>query len=517
MFRRIFIVCWMLAFTLSVHAADRGMSLDAALLEEGIEVKYMPSTPISKSNYPGLNERSYVLKKGTVHREGGMPLGSDILVEQDVPIRLRDGVVIRADIYRPIDQTDVPALIGWSSYGKRASWLNNDVFGHPTRMDVPVAWEDGLNKFEGPNPAYWVAHGYAIISPDTRGAFMSEGDVHAWGPNEALDEYDVIEWAASQPWSNGKVGLTGNSMLGMSQWFVAGEQPPHLAAIAPWEGASNIYVDNACRGGMPEVKFSGQIFAQVYGNNRTEDLAAMITTYPLYNSYWKSKAAKLERITVPAYVVASWTNIVHTGGTFRGWERIASKEKWLRVHNTHEWTDYYNPDNVADLRRFFDHYLKGVDNGWQATPRVRLSVLDPGNKDTVNRAENEFPLAREQYRRYYLGMGGTLVDTNPQQEAERSYNTDRPENITFRKTFDRETEITGYINLKLWVEARDNDDMDIFAFVRKLDRSGNVVQREVVTGSPYVGPNGRLRVSLRALDPERSTETRAFDTFSNEE
>jgi Dioxygenases related to 2-nitropropane dioxygenase len=71
--------------------------------------------------------------------------------------------------------------MGWSSYGKRASWLTNDVFGHPTRMDVPVAWEDGLNKFEGPNPAYWVAHGYVLIAPDSRGVFMSEGDIPAWG------------------------------------------------------------------------------------------------------------------------------------------------------------------------------------------------------------------------------------------------------------------------------------------------------------------------------------------------
>ena len=490
---------------------------DNTVRDKGVEIIYMPSTPISESHYPGLNPHSYILKKGTVHRKGGMPLGSDILVEQDVPIRLRDGVTIRADIYRPVDQDNVPAIMGWSSYGKRASWLTTDVFGHPTRMDVPVAWEDGLNKFEGPNPAYWVAHGYAIVAPDSRGVFMSEGDIPAWGPQDAADEYDVIEWIAEQSWSNGKVGLSGTSMLTMTQWFVGALRPPHLAAIAPCEGASDLYRDNLCRGGMPEIKFASKIFSNVYGNNRTEDLVAMITKIPLYNAYWKSKAADLEKIDVPAYITASWTNLVHTGGTFRAWESISSPDKWLRVHNTHEWNDYYNPDNVEELCRFFDHYLKGIDNGWEATPRVRLAVLDPGNRDTLNRAENEFPLARQKLVRYYLDNGAQFADALPQSESERSYDSGRKEDITFRMTFDRETEITGYIKLKLWVEARGNDDMDVFAFVRKLDRNGIVQESRVVTGATYVGPNGRLRVSRRAIDPERSTETRPYHTFDREE
>ena len=114
-----------------------------------------------------------------------------ILVEQDIPVRLRDGVTIRVDIFRPAGTERVPVIMGWSSYGKRASWLTLDLFGHPTRMDVKKEWEDGLNKFEGPNPAYWVAHGYAVASPDPRGVFMSEGDIQAWGPQEARDAFLV--------------------------------------------------------------------------------------------------------------------------------------------------------------------------------------------------------------------------------------------------------------------------------------------------------------------------------------
>ena len=105
----------------------------------------------------------------------------------------------------------------------------------------------------------------------------------------------------------------------------------------------------------------------------------MTRNHQLFNSYWESKIPDLEKIDVPAYVVASWTNIIHTGGTFTGWRNISSKEKWLRIHNTHEWHDYYKPESVENLRRFFDRYLKGINNGWEATPKVRLTVLDPGN------------------------------------------------------------------------------------------------------------------------------------------
>ncbi|WLH14776.1 CocE/NonD family hydrolase [Pseudomonas hefeiensis] len=485
-----------------------------------IEVLFRPSTPVEESSYPGFNQGSYILPKGSVHREGGMPLTCDILVEQDVPIRLRDGVTVRTDVYRPVDAVNVPAIVGWSPYGKRGSWLTNDVFGHPTRMDVPVHWEDGLNKFEAPNPAYWVAHGYAVVAPDSRGVFMSEGDIRTWGPQEPLDEYDVIEWVGTQPWCNAKVGLSGNSMLAMSQWFVAALRPPHLAAIAPWEGASDIYRDTSCRGGIPEIKFSGGIFSHIYGHTRTEDLIAMTLAHPLYNDYWDAKAAKLKDIVVPAYIVASWTNILHTAGTLRGWKEISSAEKWLRVHNTFEWPDYYNPANVDDLRRFFDCYLKGIDNGWSATPRVRLTVLNPGGMDTVGRAELDFPLKREVLTPFFLHIasdGNVLFEEPQANKREISYDSHSKAGARFQIRFDQDTEVTGYMKLKLWVETREHDDMDVFAFIRKLDVNGQEQQTEVVTDRPFLGPNGRLRASLRAIDETRSTASEPYLNYDKSE
>jgi hypothetical protein len=319
---------------------------------------------------------------------------------------------------------------------------------------------------------------------------------------------------------NGKVGLSGNSWLAMSQWFVGAMRPPHLTAIAPWEGASDIYHENACRGGIPEFLFSEGIFSHLNGNGKVEDIPAMSRTHTLFNAYWESKVARVEKINIPAYVAASWTNLLHTAGTIRGWRQMASKDKWLRVHNTHEWNDYYNPENVEDLRRFFDYFLKGVDNGWEKTPRVRLTVLDPGNEDTLNRAEQDFPLSREQYVTYYLRTGpqGGVLSPNPvEKEGEQSYDSADAKGTTFRITFDRDTEITGYIKLKLWVEARGNDDMDIFAFIRKIDKSGKQQQTQVVTDGRHVGPNGRLRVSVRAVDPSQSTPSEPYLLFNREE
>jgi uncharacterized protein len=486
---------------------------------DGIEVIFRKAAVNENSTNYKVDERSFILKKGSIHREGGMPLMSDVLVEQDVAVTLRDGVKIRADLYRPVGEGQYPALIGWSPYGKRDSPLNNDVFGHPTRMDVPVEWEDGLNKFEAPTPAYWVAHGYVIIAPDSRGAGNSEGDIHAWGSQEPEDEYDLIEWAAQQSWSNGKIGLTGNSMLAMSQWFVAAKRPPHLAAIAPWEGAADIYRDTNCRGGIPDVIFSEGIFSRLFGHGLLEDIPAMAVAHPLLDAYWKTKIPNLENIDVPAYVVASWTNLLHTGGTFRGWSSISSPDKWLRVNNTHEWTDYFNPENVDDLRRFFDRYLKNIDNGWEATPRVRLSVMDPGNRDTVNRSEAEFPLKRQTTKALHLALkdGNSVLSHESYAEASSvSYDVSEKQGVCFSVTFDALTELTGSFNLKLWVEADGNDDIDLFAFVRKRDAHGNVQECNVVTDRTHIGPNGRLRVSLRAKDPSRSTELEPYLPFDHQ-
>ena len=371
--------------------------------------------------------------------------------------------------------------------------------------------------FEGPDPAYWVAHGYAIVNPDKRGAYMSESNLLYWGHEDALDGCDVIDWIASQKWSNGKVGMTGNSWLTVSQWFIAAERPEHLAAIAPWEGFCDHYRESGTRGGIPAPEFPEMIaetFASAHG--MLEDQPRMIVERPFMCDYWEDKAARVENIEIPAYVVASYTNSVHTHGSFAGFRRMASKEKWLRVHNTNEWFDYYTPENVEDLRRFFDHYLKDIDNGWEQTPRVRLSVLNPGGTDIVGRAEEDFPLARTRYRKLYLSAAdSSLLATLPEQQAVSEYQSDSARHeVTYRYRMEQPTEITGYMKLHLWVSAPDHDDMDLAVRVEKLSRDGQPLPDR--TGN-LIAATGLMRVSMRQLDETRSTEAEPYYTFTTEQ
>lgn len=465
--------------------------------------------------YPGFNPDILILKAGSVRREGAMPLPCDILLERDVPIRLRDGVTIYADVFRPVGDEACPALLAWSPYGKEiGGQMLDDV---PMRSGVPLSATSGLEKFEGPDPAYWVAHGYAIVNPDKRGAYMSEGNLLYWGHEDALDGCDVIDWIASQKWSNGKVGMTGNSWLTVSQWFIAAERPEHLAAIAPWEGFCDHYRESGTRGGIPAPEFPEMIaetFASAHG--MLEDQPRMIVERLFMCDYWEDKAARVENIEIPAYVVASYTNSVHTHGSFAGFRRMASKEKWLRVHNTSEWFDYYTPENVEDLRRFFDHYLKGIDNGWEQTPRVRLSVLNPGGTDIVGRAEEDFPLARTQYHKLYLSAADSALLTSlPADQAVSEYQSDSARHeVTYRYRMERPTEITGYMKLHLWVSAPDHDDMDLAVRVEKLSRDGQPLPDR--TGN-LIAATGLMRVSMRQLDEARSTEAEPYYTFTTEQ
>lgn len=488
---------------------------DAQGREMKVPVRKALPVDAPRVRYPGFKPEKLVLKAGSVRREGAMPLPCDILLERDVAIKLRDGVTIYADVFRPVGDEACPAILAWSPYGKEiGGQMLDDV---PMRSGVPLSATSGLEKFEGPDPAYWVAHGYAIVNPDKRGAYMSEGNLLYWGHEDALDGCNVIEWIASRPWSNGKVGMSGNSWLTVSQWFIAAERPEHLAAIAPWEGFCDHYRESGTRGGIPAPEFPEMIaetFASAHG--MLEDQPRMIVERPFMCDYWEDKAARVENIEIPAYVVASYTNSVHTHGSFAGFRRMASKEKWLRVHNTSEWFDYYTPENVEDLRRFFDHYLKGIDNGWEQTPRVRLSVLNPGGTDIVGRTEEEFPLARTQYRKLYLSAAdSTLCTTLPDQQAVSEYQSDSVRHeVIYRYRMEKPTELTGYMKLHLWVSAPDHDDMDLAVRVEKLSRDGQPLPDR--TGN-IIAATGLMRVSMRQLDEARSTEAEPYYTFTTEQ
>jgi predicted acyl esterase len=460
------------------------------------------------------------------------PLQTEIVLDKDVAVKLRDGVTIYVDVLRPKSAEKVPVIVAWSPYGKSR--------GHDKRyvellslLGMDLSGLSGLMKFEGPDPAYWCAQGYAVCHPDPRGSFNSEGDIHIWSRKEGQDFSDIIEWLGGRDWCNGAVGLTGNSYLAISQWFAAAEQPPHLKAIAPWEGMSDIYRDLTVRGGIPDYPFSERLCANLTGKHQREDFVAEAEAHPLVDALWESKIPEFERINVPAYVVASYSNSIHTQGTFRGWRRMASTNKWLRIHNTMEWPDYYEQANVDDLRRFFDRYLKGVDNGWEATPRVRYALMDLAGGDRVNLPADAFPPKDTVTTKLYLDANAGVLSTDSPNAATANYDaTSAAGRAVFTLRAQSPTAFVGYPKLRLWVAAEGHDDMDLFVFLEKLNANGERLEQVNVPNSgpqmqaitkngaailKYKGSNGRLRVSRRHLDAKLTTDAIPAHSFDRNE
>jgi predicted acyl esterase len=433
--------------------------------------------------------------------------GLAMICEYDVPVTMRDGTKLYVDIFRPKAEGHYPVVLAWAPYGKHAG--ADDYYAMLKGCGLSKALNSEYTRFEGPDPANWVPYGYVIINVDPRGAWGSEGDLTFMSPQEALDGYDMVEWAGTQPWSSGKVGMNGVSYLGWSQWKIAATNPPHLAAINPWEGASDFYRELCFHGGIRcnfTAMFPGTMCRP---SHRAEDLMAMAREHPLFDDYWASKNADLAKITVPAFVVASWSDHgLHTRGSLEGFKKIASKDKWLRVHGRKKWVDYYAHQEMQ--RQFFDRFLKGIQNEVQYWPRVNLEVRERSHVGNY-RAENEWPLARTRYTPLFLDASSGQLATAPvERQAQRRYNvddkTDKTANALFELKFEEKTEITGHAKLKLWVEAVGSDDMDLYVVIDKFDRTGDRVPFPSQSAYDH-GPvaYGWLRVSHRELDEQRST------------
>ena len=494
---------------------------------------YVSSSPLPAARsgvLTGFDPGIRTLKAGFQIAPLFQPLPVDVVLEKDIAVTLRDGVTVYVDVFRPVGEEKAPVIVAYSPYGK-GQGTSPSVMGIFGLVGLDNSVVSGLEKFEGPDPAFWCAQGYAICNPDIRGIVDSDGDSVLWDRQDGRDCYDLIEWLAEQEWCSGKVAMSGTSYLAATQWFTAAEQPPHLAAINPWEGVSDIYRDLVMRGGMPDTGFARQLqTGSFFGKGQKEDILAEVEQYPLVNDLWEHKIADFGRIDVPTYVVASYSNTLHTAGTFRGWRRIASKEKWLRIHNSQEWPDYYDETNRDDLRRFFDRYLKGEDNGWEQTPRVRYSVLDLEGGDRINIAADQFPPNDVTPTKYYLnGRSRVLTTEAPTDEVAATYAVgSHPSAVSFITRFDQETVLVGYPKAHLWVEAQGADDMDLFVLVQKLDKGGTPLQAFTVPNHSamihditdhggtilrYKGSDGRLRVSARHLDETLSTDDVPAHTF----
>lgn len=436
------------------------------------------------------------------------------LIEDDVGIVVRDGTRLSARVFRPKEAGTYPVVMAFTAYGKDSGpegYPGILQWARPPVYDLGRFEVSEWTPWEGPDPAFWVPNGYALVVVDTRGYHASEGKASILSAQDREDFYDAIEWAGTQPWSNGRVGLNGVSYLAISQWLVAGAQPPHLAAIVPWEGNTDSFREVLYHGGIPETAFTGFWFQRMRTLGNTSPLPPrgvfqyLFKRPRLLQRVRPGPPITLSTIEVPALVCATWSDQgLHSRGSFLGYETIASEEKWLYTHGRSKWATYYSEEALKTQRAFFDHYLAGVDNGFEETPRVRLEVRDTRDRYTVH-YEDTWPLEQTAYTPLYLDASSHGLSTAaPTEPSEVAYDALTGQAI-FTLRFENDTELTGWMALRLWVSMDSGEDLDLFVGVEKLDTAGQVVPFYAKTGFMN-GPvaMGWLRASERALDSQAS-------------
>ena len=464
-------------------------------------------------------------------------------IDWDVPIAMDDGLVLRADVFRPEGSDRHPVILSYGPYGKGLAFQD----GYPSawqRMvaehpDVAHGSSNLYQSWEVVDPEKWVPEGYACVRVDSRGAGRSPGYIDHFSPRETKDFYDCIEWAGVQPWSNGKVGLNGISYYGINQWHVASLQPPHLAALCVWEGAADWYRDMTHHGGIlstfwanwydmqvktvqyglgergPRSRATGKLVCgdQTLSNRELQehrcDFGDEILAHPLDDDYHKARSPVWEKVTQPLLTAANWGGQgLHPRGNFEGFVRAASKEKWLEAHGLEHWTHFYTDYGRGLQLRFFNKFLKGRHEDWDRQPRVQLQVRHVDR--FVQRHENEWPLARTQWTRLYLHKDFQLKSGADHDSSSQVRFEAMGEGVTFiSEPLGKQTEITGPLAARLRVSSS-TEDADLFLVFRVFTPD----LREV-TFMGAIDPHtpvaqGWLRASHRKLDPNLSTEYRPY-------
>ena len=458
-----------------------------------------------------------------------------IVVEKDVDVPMRDGARLKADVFRPDDAGKFPAILNLGPYQKDKLWVPPD-----SLEEKP----NPLMNWETVNPEWWVPKGYAAVRVDGRGSGKSPGQCEPWSLAESIDFYDAIEWAAAQPWCSGKVGLSGISYFAINQWFAANQQPPSLQAIIPWEGFADLYRDALFHGGllslfMPNWYVAHLMHHLVGRASRHHPNAWQTNTlhFWLSNSLdsgaFRGAQAQWEKITVPMFSVGNWSGMgLHLRGNTEAFMRAATPHKKLRIHAGTHVHPFYTEEGRHDQLRFFDHWLKDIDNGVMQEPPVKLAIRT-GHGEYHFRHENEWPIARTQWTKLYLdlsgpddaageGIAGTLANAKPAATAKRTYSATsaghgghisgpaRDAGISLvTPPLEHDTEITGPLMAKLWVSST-TEDMDLLLTLRNIDPAGKDVLEVGQQGQPVPVAKGWLRVSHRELDPDLSLPYRPY-------
>ncbi|OGA14587.1 MAG: hypothetical protein A3G25_21645 [Betaproteobacteria bacterium RIFCSPLOWO2_12_FULL_63_13] len=475
-------------------------------------------------------------------RAGALPMK----VETGVYATMRDGVRIALRIYRPDAEGEYPALFAASPYQYETD-------------DLP---HSSLFLWREVGPVQWyVGHGYCYVHADVRGTGNSEGSYGFLDRAEQQDYYELVEWIARQPWCSGKVGGIGQSYYAWSQWFMGIVNPPHLACIAPYDGAVDPYRGVTYHGGI-YCEFLTWWYNMVRANNLHRaanfpagreilpDHAWEFIRHQTYDNWWRERSPfeRLGEIRVPVYSIGHWGKVgLHLSGNIVGYEEVSTPKKLYVTGARDVFEAHELFDTVAfhedELKPFYDHYLKGIDTGWEKRPNVRLQVRQANRV----RESRDWPLKDARSVSWYLHKGpsgsvtslndGALSTAVPKDVAGEAATTCYaypdpkwklgvvgvgpfgPDPVARVLTFtsaplEEEVEIGGPIVLELYAESTATDT-DFFVkladqFPQPREERGAVRPPTAVNVS-----KGWLRASHREKDEARSSEWRPYYTHSN--
>jgi uncharacterized protein len=447
------------------------------------------------------------------------PAPGAVVIQHNVAVTTRDGTVLRANVYLPTGDGPFPVLVSAHPYNKdnlpkRKRWgrgysvpIGYRLMRQPSNMRF-----SSLTGWEAPDPAWWTAEGFAVINCDLRGAGTSEGVSSLLSDQEGEDVYDLIEWAGAQPWSTGAVGMIGVSYLAISQWKAAALRPPHLKAIVPWEGFTDAYRDLFRPGGIQEIGFAKMWSRVLHGVRLAYQPGQENARRPLRDEWWQSLAPDLPRIEVPALICGSFSdNNLHSRGSIRAFEQINSTERHLYTHRGGKWVTFYSDSARQAQLAFLNRHLRGGSDAPQS--RVRLEVRESRDQVAAVRDETTWPLEATQWTPLHLTSAGLSI-TAAEQPGSIAFDT-RSGGTRLGWTVPADTEITGPMSLRLFVEVAGSDDVDLFVGVEKW-RDSEYVPFE---GSYGFGRDrvttGWLRASLRdtfeARDPLKPDEVVQVD------
>jgi predicted acyl esterase len=462
-------------------------------------------------------------------------------IDWDVPIEMDDGIVLGADVFRPIQPGRYPVIMTCGPYSKGLAFAE----GYPAAWqalvtDHPEVVEGTSTRYanwETADPERWVPDGYVVIRVDSRGTGVSPGFIDPFSSRETKDYYDCIEWAGVQPWSNGKIGLLGVSYYAMNQWQVAALRPPHLAAICPFEGASDLYRDGVRHGGMlttfwtswyplqvtnvqhglgkngrrsavtgEPITGDDELTPEEMSRNRI-DIRADQLAHPLFDDFFASRVPDLSQIEVPVLSCGNWGGQgLHLRGNTEGFLGAGSKQKWLEMHGLEHWTEFYTDYGLDLEKRFMGHFLKGEDNGWDRQPAVMLNVRKVDG--FTHRTETEWPIAGTAWTKIHLdARGGTLGGAVPKNNSDSTFTATKEEVHFTTAAFEEETELTGPLAARLFVSSS-TTDADLFLTLRLFspDEKEILFVGAVEPNAPVT--QGWLRASHRKLDTVRSVPWR---------